>query len=305
MTLVPPSTAALRQLTLARILDAPAARVYAAFTEAALVARWMATPPYVIRECETDPRVGGSYRVAIEGPEGDVHRTTGEFLELEPGRRIVQSWRYDGTFGRDELPTLLTVELRPLGPALTEVTLTHARIPAAEHYEHVDAGWAEGLTVLAALLDDGAHVQVRVERRLAAAPERVFDAFVDPGVLGTWMGGTGELLRSETDARPGGSFTLTVRREAGPVVHEGEYLVFDRPRRLAFTWRLPDFSADADLVSVDLAPDGDGCLLTLVHRMDAQWAEHRERAASAWEKLCDEVEADTAGRVRRGGSGGG
>jgi uncharacterized protein YndB with AHSA1/START domain len=291
MTLVPPSTAQLRRLTVARIVDASAARVYAAFTEAALLARWMAPPPYVIRECVTDPRPGGSYRVAIEGPEGDRHLTTGEFLELVPERRVVQSWRYEGTFGRDEVPTIVTVELRPLGPDVTELTLTHARLPAAEHYEHVEAGWEECLAALAALLDDGTLVQVRVERRLDAAPERAFDAFVDPAVLGAWMGGTGELLRGAADARPGGAFTLVVRRESGEVAHEGEYLVLDRPRRIAFTWRLPQLSPDADLVSVDLVPDGDGCALTLVHRMGAQWAEHRGRVASAWETLCDAVAA--------------
>jgi len=42
----------------------------------------------------------------------------------------------------------------------------------------------------------------------------------------------------------------------------GEYLEIDRPRRLVFTFSMPQFSPNSDRITVEIAPDGDGCLLT-------------------------------------------
>ncbi|MDF1505248.1 SRPBCC family protein [Roseisolibacter sp. H3M3-2] len=280
-----------RTVTMVRTLAAPAARVYAALTAGALLARWMTAPPYRVAEAFTEPRVGGAYRVRVVGPDGDEHLTTGTFLELVPNARVVQSWRYEGSFGRDDTPTEVTFTLRALGPALTELTLVHARIlPGLAHYDHVEAGWEECLAALETLLDDDV-VLVRVERRVAASPARAFDAWTDAAVLGRWMGGTGELLEATADARPGGSLRLVVRRDGDVVAHEGEYVEFDRPRRLAFTWAIPAFSEDRDLVRVTFAPDGDGCAMTLVHRMGKQWAEYAERSGAAWGELADVVAA--------------
>lgn len=291
MTLAEPRDGALRTVVIVRTLAAPVARVYAAFTDAALLARWMAPPPYRVVEAVVEPRPGGAYRVKVTGPEGDVHLTTGEFLELVPDRRIVHDWRYEGPFGRDAAPTRLTVELRALGPSATELTLTHDRVPDAEQYAQLDAGWAGCLAALETLLDEG-HVHVRVVRRLAASPARVFDAWLDPEVVRAWMAGTGDVVRVEIDARPGGAFRFVVRRDGAEVVHEGEYVEFDRPRRLAFTWALPQHSPDRDVVRLDLAPAADGgCELTLVHRMRAEWAEYAERTARGWGMLVDAIAA--------------
>jgi uncharacterized protein YndB with AHSA1/START domain len=58
----------------------------------------------------------------------------------------------------------------------------------------------------------------RVTRRFSAAPERVFDAWLDPEMIGRWMFGPAlrdeEVLRIAVDARIGGSFSFVVRRKA-------------------------------------------------------------------------------------------
>lgn len=46
-------------------------------------------------------------------------------------------------------------------------------------------------------------------------------------------------------------------------VAEGEYLEIDRPRRLVFTFRMPQFSDSEDRVVVEIAPLEEGCELTL------------------------------------------
>ena len=52
-----------------------------------------------------------------------------EYRELVPGRRLVKTWIYEGPVKEFEHhETLLTVELREVGPRLTELTLKHIKI---------------------------------------------------------------------------------------------------------------------------------------------------------------------------------
>lgn len=132
-------------------------------------------------------------------------------------------------------------------------------------------------------------IQVRVTRRYDAAPERVFDAWLDAEKAAVWMFATptGEMVRAETDARVGGRFTFTDHRDGEDVEHTGEYLEIDRPRRLVFTFGVPAYSPDFDRVSIDIIPLDAGCELTLTHEMGAQWAEYAGRTEHGWSLMLD------------------
>ena len=58
------------------------------------------------------------------------------------------------------------------------------------------------------------HITVRVSRRIAASPERAFDAFLDPKKAGRFMFATlaGQMVRAEIDPRVGGAYTFVDRR---------------------------------------------------------------------------------------------
>jgi uncharacterized protein YndB with AHSA1/START domain len=138
-------------LTLVRTLQAPAQEVFKAWTDPGLLHRWMSSPGGAA-VVETDPRVGGRYRLEMKTPDGKVHVTTGVYQELEPGRRLVQTWVYNGShtdFVGHE--TLLTVELRELEPGLTELTLKHERLPSDAYRSSVQGGWTALLGNLVAL----------------------------------------------------------------------------------------------------------------------------------------------------------
>lgn len=128
---------------------------------------------------------------------------------------------------------------------------------------------------------------VCVARSFAAPPERVFDAWLDPAHTGEWLFATptGRMVRVEIDARPGGSFLLTDRRDGEDVEHRGTWLELDRPRRLVFSFSVPKYSKDATRVAVDIAPSGGGCELTLTNEPVA--AEYAERSASGWRLILD------------------
>ena len=64
--------------------------VYRAHTDPAIVQRWMLGPEgWTMPVCISEPRVGGRIRYEWAHPTKPGFHLTGEFLELEPGHRIV------------------------------------------------------------------------------------------------------------------------------------------------------------------------------------------------------------------------
>ena len=104
-------------------------------------------------------------------------------------------------------------------------------------------------------------------RLIRAAPEKVFEAFVDPREILHWWGpDEGPTLSAETDVRVGGRFRVVFRTTDGEL-HEnlGEYLEIDAPRRLvmAFWWSdTPDLQTR---VTVSIDPTDTGARLTVLH----------------------------------------
>jgi uncharacterized protein YndB with AHSA1/START domain len=144
----------------------------------------------------------------------------------------------------------------------------------------------------------GERVTVRVAKRLEAPPERVFDAWLDPGSAGKWLFATpeGEMVRVQIDARVGGAFNFTDRRAGEDIEHTGEYLDIDRPKRLAFNFRVPKFSNEATRIQVDLAPAASGpdsTLLTLVH--EGVFAEYAARTEEGWKGILEGLDRTLAG----------
>ena len=135
-------------------------------------------------------------------------------------------------------------------------------------------------------------IEVRVTRYFEAAPERVFDAWLVPRVLGQWMFGPRvrdeNVVRLDVDPRVGGSFSLKVERNGELIDHVGQYLQIERPQRLAFTWAIKDDSGDTPSeVHIEITATGSGCVLTLTHRMDAKWSEYADRTRDAWTTMLD------------------
>jgi len=144
------------------------------------------------------------------------------------------------------------------------------------------------------------NVKVSVSRHFDASPERVFDAWLDPEMIGKWMFGPAlreeEVLRIVADARVGGSFSFLVRRQGVEIDHVGKYREIDRPRRLVFTWGIAGDSEDESLVIIEIVPRETGAELTLTHEMDTKWADYASRTEAGWTKMLDALAA-TLGQI--------
>jgi uncharacterized protein YndB with AHSA1/START domain len=137
----------------------------------------------------------------------------------------------------------------------------------------------------------------RVTHRFAASPERVYDAWLDPAKLRTWMsaalkgyGLSGEMKRVEVDARVGGKFFFSDMRADGEAKHWGTYRVLDRPRKIQFNW-IVDESQDEDLsiVTITIEPDGTGSFVTIVH--EKIFESYVDRTEGGWSAMLRHMDA--------------
>src|SRR5207249_7043761 len=67
-------------------IDAPPEIVFAYLTDSRRFVKWMGVG------AELDPRPGGRYRIDVDGE----HIATGHYREIEPPRRLVMTWGWEG-----------------------------------------------------------------------------------------------------------------------------------------------------------------------------------------------------------------
>jgi uncharacterized protein YndB with AHSA1/START domain len=130
-----------------------------------------------------------------------------------------------------------------------------------------------------------APVILTVTRDIAASPEEVFDAWLDPAIVRYFLFATpdGEMLICEIDARVGGRALIVERRASGDAHHHLLFDEIDRPRRLVFRFRAdPAKEGEWTRVSIDFAAQEDGTHLTLTHEMDPAWAAYEEQTRKGW-----------------------
>ena len=82
-----------RDFVLRREFDAPREHLWCAWTDAEHLRRWWGPSAFTNTVCESDPRVGGRYRItmsgAFPGPGISHYPVQGEYLELVEPERIV------------------------------------------------------------------------------------------------------------------------------------------------------------------------------------------------------------------------
>jgi uncharacterized protein YndB with AHSA1/START domain len=123
-------------------IHAPAARVFAMFTDPALLVRWIGIRALL------EPRPGGSFRFELVPGEF----CSGRYVEIVPDRRVVFTWGWEsGALPVAPGSTTVEVDLSERD-GVTHVRLTHRGLDPAMRAMHAD-GWARYLARLEAVLD--------------------------------------------------------------------------------------------------------------------------------------------------------
>jgi uncharacterized protein YndB with AHSA1/START domain len=143
-----PSVITKPSLSIKRRLNASPAKVFAAWTDPAKIARWFGPGQIEVVRAEAGARVGGRYRIVARSPDGEEHDVSGVYREVVPDRKLVFTWAWRSTPERE---SLVTIELKSDGGG-TLLTLTHEQFFDEGARDRHHAGWTGALDKLEKLL---------------------------------------------------------------------------------------------------------------------------------------------------------
>ena len=138
-------------IRLHRVLAAPPARVFKAFTDPAAKVKWLPPHGYTAQVHSLDLRVGGGYRMSFTSlATGAGHTFGGTYLEIVPDTLL----RYTDRFDDPNLPgeMQVTVRFEPVSGG-TSLTIVQEGVPEAIPAEACYLGWQQSLQLLALLVE--------------------------------------------------------------------------------------------------------------------------------------------------------
>lgn len=275
-----------------RLLPGPIERVWAYLTEPEKRARWLAGGGMELRvggrvelrfrHADLSPIAAPTPDRFAESAEGSC--VPGTVTACEPPHRLAFTWGEGGDRWSE-----VAFELEAVNEGV-RLTVTHRRLgdePAT--WANVAGGWHTHLAILEDRLHgrvpqpffaafepiekaylerfgsrrvgaaaDGAPEALRIVRRFDVAPQVVFDALTVPEAMRVWWT---EQTTFDIDLRVGGRWTIERQEGDQTFVAEGEYLEVEPPTWLRYTFGMPQFSPNRDTISVEIAPEGAGCVV--------------------------------------------
>jgi uncharacterized protein YndB with AHSA1/START domain len=133
------------ELTIIRIIDAPAAKLFRCWTEPELMKEWFTPRPWTTPVIETDPRAGGSSYIVMRGPEGQEFPNRGVYLEVVPNKKIVFTDAFTSAWQPSEKAFMVgIVEFEDLGDGRTRYTARARHWSAEDKKTHQEMGFEPG-----------------------------------------------------------------------------------------------------------------------------------------------------------------
>lgn len=145
-----------RELVLTRLIDAPRAKVFKAWTDSELLKQWFAPLPWTTPAAELDVRSGGANLVVMRDPDGKDFPNTGVYLEVVQNERLVITDAYTKAWEPSEKPfmtVILTFE-DVRGKTRYTARARHWSMADRETHEKMGfyQGWGQCTDQLAALV---------------------------------------------------------------------------------------------------------------------------------------------------------
>ena len=125
-------------LKITRLIKAPRARVFAAWTTPADIQQWLCSPTVKMLSAKVDLRVGGEYVFRLSRPDVGETESHGVYREVSPPNKLVFTWH--ACCGPANEETLVTVDFADKNGA-TDVTITHERFSSQESCDQHNQGW--------------------------------------------------------------------------------------------------------------------------------------------------------------------
>jgi uncharacterized protein YndB with AHSA1/START domain len=131
-----------REVTITRVFDAPARLLFEAFSKPEYVKQWFGPRGWPVTLCEMDFRVGGRYRFAMTGPDGQQNTPFGgEYLEIVPNYKI----KYDNAWEEPGAETMVVTFTYDERDGKTTLSIHTLFASVAMRDLHVGGGIEEGI----------------------------------------------------------------------------------------------------------------------------------------------------------------
>ena len=135
-------------LVLERTLPVAPDKVWAAWTDPALLVQWFTPAPWKTVSADLDVRPGGRCVTTMESPDGEQFPNVGCYLQVEPGRLLVfTSAMVEGfrpVVAGDGMPFTGRVEITPAAAGGTHYRAIAMHADKAGVEQHVEMGFHEG-----------------------------------------------------------------------------------------------------------------------------------------------------------------
>jgi uncharacterized protein YndB with AHSA1/START domain len=131
-----------REIVLTREFDAPRRLVFEAMTKPEYIRQWWGPRGTSLAVCEMDLRPAGSWRFVTRAADGTEHPFKGEYLQIVPPERIVQTFVYDvAPFSDFEAVETMVLHERD-GRTMLTSTVVHQSTEARD--AHLQSGMEQG-----------------------------------------------------------------------------------------------------------------------------------------------------------------
>src|SRR3982074_117756 len=140
------------QILITREFDAPKHLVYKAWTTPELVSRWWAGHRGTVTIADVDLRVGGRGRYVLVANGGFEVAFHGEYREIVPNERLVNTEVFEGIPDADEQAALVTITfIEKDGRTVLEMLVEHGDKDGRD--AHINSGMEGGMQESMDLLD--------------------------------------------------------------------------------------------------------------------------------------------------------
>ena len=113
-----------RELVLSRVMHAPAALVFNAWTESSQLEQWWSPPEYETHVHEMSVEPDGRTRLVRRDPDGFEYPTTLVYADITAARSLTYMQSDEGDPGQDAAAIGVAVEFQEEGPESTRVTMS-------------------------------------------------------------------------------------------------------------------------------------------------------------------------------------
>ena len=123
-------------------MPAPPERVFTALVTPEELGTWWGPKGFTSPAIELDPRVGGSYRITMQPPDGEVFHLSGEFLAFDRPGLLSYTFRWEEPTP-DDRETVVTLRLQEVDGS-TNVILDQGVFATEARLALHTQGWTDG-----------------------------------------------------------------------------------------------------------------------------------------------------------------